>query len=250
MTLSIAQSAYAVTIGAPASFMAVGATGAVTFSVVPGGAGGAIGSSTGTYVTPSSLSEDPRQAYDTIQVVDSTLATATTTILVGTPLTLFCEIIQRELSLANGRVYLWDQKILQPRDSSLYVAVSVPVCRPFANSNHYGSTIGGMDSNAFVSMFARLDLDIISRGPAARDRKEEVILALNSQYSQQQQSANSFYISQLSSNFINLSQLDGAAIPYRYRISVNMQYAYAKIKPAQYFDDYPDLEVVTEYTPE
>lgn len=248
MTLSLTQSATAVTPGAYASFLATGGVAPYTYAVLPSGAGGSI-NSIGRYTPPSTASSNPKFAYDIIRVTDASTATATARILVGTPLTLFCEIIQQEMSLTDGRVYLWDQKLMQPSDFDLYIAVSVASAKPFGNSNRYQTDGGGLDAYQYVSMYNLLNLDIISRGPAARDRKEEVILALNSIYAQQQQDANSFYIGKLSTNFINLSEIDGAAIPYRYRISVAMQYAYVKIKPSQYFDTFA-FDVVTETTEE
>lgn len=240
MALTLTQSSTAVAVNCPASFLASGGTGPYIYAVLPGGAGGSINALTGEYTAPTTVSPNPAQLYDTIQATDSLAVTGTAQILVGTPLLLFCEIIQKEMNLPSGRVYLWDQKIMQPTDFNLYIAVSVSACKPFGSSNRTGSIIGGLEATQFVSMHATVDIDIISRGPAARDRKEEVILALNSIYAQQQQDANSFYIGKLSTGFINLSQVDGAAIPYRYRISVAMQYAVAKVKSAPYFDDFTD----------
>lgn len=243
MVLSLTQTATAVATRTPASFLAVGGTSPYIYSVLGGGAGGSINASTGAYVAPLVVTSNPLAAFDTIQVVDSLAAIATTQILVGTPLILFCDIIQTQLGLANGRVYLWDQKIMQPTDSDLYVAVSVPTCKPFANSNRAVSITGGLAAEQFVSMLAVVDIDIISRGPAARDRKEEVILALASDYSQRQQTSNSFSIGRLSTSFLNLSDPDGAAIPYRYKISVNMQYAVAVTTPTSFFDTFTDSEL-------
>lgn len=241
MTLTLAQSASAVGLSKTASFLASGGTPSYVYSVLPGGAGGTIDSSTGVYTSPVSLSGNPSGTIDVIQVVDSLLALATAGIAVGSPLLLFCNIIQHELGLSNGRVYLWDQKIFQPKDYDLYVAISVTSCKPFANVNRTSSIDDdNLDSDQYVSMLARVDIDIISRGPAARDRKEEVILALNSTYAQQQQEANGFYIGKLPPHggFLNLSDIDGAAIPYRYKISVNMQYAFSKTTPVDFFNDF------------
>jgi hypothetical protein len=98
-------------------------------------------------------------------------------------------------------------------------------------------------------MLARVDIDIISRGPAARDRKEEVLLALNSIYAQQQQAANSLFFARLpaiGTGFINLSEVDGAAIPYRYRITVNMQYTFTKVKAAPFYSQFDPVEVAAD----
>lgn len=245
MAISLTQSITAVAPRVPASFLAVGGAEPYMYSVSAGGAGGTINASTGVYTAPVSMSAEPQKLYDTIRVVDASNATTTARILVGTPLFLFCDIIQRELELADGRVYVWDQKIMQPTDSGLYVAVSMPSCKPFANVNRYSGTVSESVANQYVSMLATVDIDIISRGVAARDRKEEVILALNSTYAQQQQEINSFYIGKLpaGSRFINLSDIDGAAIPYRYRVSVNLQYAVSKAKPIDYFDDFEDSTI-------
>jgi hypothetical protein len=246
MTLTLAQTVTATGIGGTVSFQGYGGTSPYTYAVQPGGAGGMINASAGTYVAPAVVASDPTQLYDTVKVTDSLGATATAQILVGTPLLLFCDIIQNQLGLANGRVYLWDQKIMQPTDFDLYVAISVVSCKPFGNVNNYRDNgSGGLNSEQFVAMQALLDVDIISRGPAARDRKEEVILDLNSTYSQQQQESCSFYIAPLPMNFINLSQIDGAAIPYRYTIAVQLQYAFSKTQPISSFGTFTGPTIYT-----
>lgn len=236
--------------GLTASFLATGGTAPYAYSVIAGGAGGSIDSTTGLYTAPSILSTDVKKIYDTIQAQDSTGQVVSAQILVGTPLLLFCEILQRELELENGRVYLWDQKIMQPTDSGLFIAVSVPSCKPFANNVGPALVNGELDWSIVeqrVNLLATLDIDIISRGPAARDRKEEIILALGSIYSEAQQEANSFSIGRLppGGRFVNLSMIDGAAIPYRYRISVNMQYGVTKSKAVPYFDTFEDVPITT-----
>lgn len=245
MSLVVRQNYTAIAANLTASFLASGGVPPYVYSVVAGGAGGTVNASTGVYTAPSAVPSDPAKLYDTIKATDATSVTATAQILIGTPLLLFCEIIQREMSLGGGRVYLWDQKIMQPTDSELYIAVSVPICKPFGNTNR--QSVDGQSAEQFVSMQATLDIDAISRGPAARDRKEEIILALGSVYAEQQQEANSFLVAKLPhyGGFRNLSNVDGAAIPYRYQISVNMQYAVAKTKTAPYFSDF-SLEETTD----
>lgn len=244
MTLTLTQTATALGPNIQASFLGINGTSPYTYAVLSSGAGGSIDPTTGVYTAPAIINSDPKKLYDTIRVTDSLAATATARILVGSPLLLFCEIIQKELSLPDGRVYLWDQKIMQPTDNDLYVAVSVPSCKPFGNTNRWKTTLSGLEQSQFVSMAAQVEIDIISRGPSARDRKEEVIIALESNYARQQQDANSFYIGKLSTGFLNLSEADGAAIPYRYKISVAMQYAFQKARPIDYFDTFTLTEDV------
>lgn len=250
MSLSITQSKTALAAGLKASFLGIGGTPAYVYSVLAGGAGGSIDSGTGLYTAPTIINSDPSKAYDTIQVLDGAAATATSQILVGTPLILFCEILQRELSLDNAHIYLWDQKIFQPKDSDLYIVIGVHDEKVFGNNTGPGMIGDDVDwSVSFqrVNVMAVLDLDLISRGPAARDRKEEVIMALNSVYAEKQQESNSFAIGRIppGARFQNLSLIDGAAIPYRFRISVNMQYTVTKTKSVDYFDVFDSEEITT-----
>lgn len=245
MTFSISQSFSAVGPGITSSFLAIGGMEPYVYSVLPGGAGGSINSSTGVYTAPIILRSSPNQAYDVIQAKDAASSVISSRILIGSPLILLCDIIRNEMNLKEDRVYLWDQKTFQPHDYDPYIAISVPTCKPFGNINSYGGSTGGLLSNQAVNMLAHIDIDILSRGPAARDRKEEVILALNSNYSNSQQYANAFSIGRISTGFLNLSQVDGAAIPYRYKISCQMQYMYVKSKSVDYFDSFSNVSIVT-----
>lgn len=254
MSLVLNQTKTALAPGLTASFLVSGGTGPYVYSVLAGGAGGSINSATGLYTAPIAVpagsSTNAALLYDTIQATDSLAASTTSQILVGTPLLLFCEILQRELGLANGRVYIFDQKIFQPSDNGIYIAVAVPSCKPFSN-NIKPAIISGVpdwsQSYQYTSFLAMLDINIISRDTSALNRKEEVILALNSIYAESQQEGNSFYIGKIppNSGFRNLSMIDGAAIPYRYQISINMQYSVSKQKPVEYFDTFPEIQTAT-----
>lgn len=247
MSVSLSSSFTAVAPNITSSFLATGGTAPYTFSVLAGGAGGSVNSSTGLYTAPDQMGETPQQMFDTIRVVDNLGLTATSKILVGTPLFLLCDIIETFMGLGSGRVYVWDQKIMQPSDSGLYVAVSQPWCKPFANNIAPDPSTGWANSVQSVNMLAQVDIDIISRGPAARDQKELVVMALQSVYCQQQQEANSFYVGKIppSGRFLNLSMIDGAAIPYRYKISVQMQYVVTKTASIDYIDTFSTPQVTT-----
>ncbi len=236
--MNLSSGTLALGINLTTQFLASGGTEPYVYSVQPGGVGGAIDPDTGVYTAPST------PGGDTIIATDDDANTATADILVGTPLQLFCDIIQKELNLQPGRVYLWDQKIMQPEDSGLYIAIGVISCKPFSNINRFNGATGESDQSA--NFQATLSIDIISRGHEARDRKEEVILALVSDYARTQMAANSFYIAPQSSAFQNLSEVDGAAIPYRFNISVNLLYAARKSQAVPVYDTFSDVDLTTE----
>lgn len=244
MSLSIRSNAGALIPGLFTYFHASAGVEPYSYAMVPGGAMGTVDSVTGLYTAPSSVGSAPGDNIDTVEVTDDNGDTARATIVVGSsPLELVCDILQRELELDDGQVYLWDQKLLIPKDSKLYVAVGVVDPKPFGSTTIVNSD---GDEEQSVNMCTMISVDILSRSTEAVDRKEEVIMALNSLYAQSQQEINSFSIGGISKSFTNLSQQDGAAIPYRFNITAQVTYFATKKKSAPYYDDFEDPEVTTE----
>lgn len=249
MSLTVSQNYTAIAPGITVSFLGLGGTSPYTYAVspIPVGPGGTINSSTGVYTAPVAPSNPPISAYDTIVVTDNVGATVTSQIFVGTPLQLVCDVISTGMGLAPGRTFLWDQKIFQPTDDDLYIVVGIQRCRIFGNTKQYNGGDSGLSCTQYANMQATLDINAISRGPAARDRKEQILMALYSDYAEQQMEANSFFIGSLpaGSQFINISHPDGAAIPYRFVISVNIQYTVATTAPVSYFSTFQTPQVAT-----
>lgn len=240
MSLQILSSYHAMVPNLGIPYGATGGTAPYTFSVLPGGAGGSIDASTGYYTAPNNT------GTDIIQVTDAAAATAQLPVLIDYPLSLVCDIIQTAMGLSNGQVYLWDQKIDIPKDSQLYIAVGVLSCKPFGNKPKYDGSGSGLGAVQSVNMQALLSIDIFSRGPAARDMKEQVLLALSSPYGQQQMELNSFFIAPITTSFVNLSQIDGAAIPYRFNLSAQLQYFSTLNTNIDYYDTYGAVQVTEE----
>lgn len=221
--------------GLASSCLASGGTPPYVYSISSNESGGTIDAS-GNYVAGYVIGRD------VITVMDATHATATTNIMVGCPLKLICDIIQKELSLVDGQVYLYNQKFNIPKDTELYVAVGVVSSKPFGNSISYDSTGKSVQS---LNVRDTVSIDIMSRGTSALLRKEEVIMALNSSYAIKQQELNSFNISRIPTQMNNLSSLEGNAIPFRFNININVQYFVNKTKSSEYFDNGLGQDVIT-----
>ena len=247
MTLSLLSYLTAIRPGLPVSFTGVGGTPPYLYSVSNMGdfAGGTINFTSGIYTAPAQLPESPKNQYDTIIVTDSIGDTTSKKIMVASPILLLQDIIQIYMGLDDNHIYLWNQKLNEPDDYSIYIALSNPYSTPFANNIKFDPET---NSNILsTNEFDIIDINVYSRGPAARDKKSKVLKAINSQYSQQQQSINAFRIGKLpfSRRFNDLSGIDGAAIPYRYQISVSLTYSTVEIENADYYDtfDQPSLLV-------
>lgn len=219
-------------------FQATGGVEPYVYSVKSGGVMGTINPSTGQYTAPPT-----NLGNDTIVATDDNGDTAELEIMVASPLGLFCEIIQNQLQLSDGQVVIWDQKWDVPNDEKMYVVVSILSERIFGAGNKFDA-----DGNSVISANcnATLNINIQSRSLQALRRREEIPLALVSNYAESQQEANSFKIGKVPGSFVNLSQVDGPAIPYTFNISVNLQYFVKKTTAVPYFDQFQDPTVLTD----
>lgn len=213
------------------------------FALVSGD--GAIDPVTGLYTAPNYIPEPSDGGFQPtiVQVTDANGDNAEAEIMVGSALQLLCDIIETEMELQPGRVYLWDQKINAPTDQGLFVAVGVLSPKPLSNILLNDSSGSGLTEVQKSTWITEMTIDVISRGPEARDRKEEVLMALKSTYCEQQQNQNAFRVFPMSTGFVNLSQIDGAAIPYRFQILTKVQYTVTKTKPVSYYDTFSDPTV-------
>ena len=224
----------------PKPFKALDGSAPYTYSVAADGIGGTIDVD-GVYTAPLS-----KYGTDTIYAVDSLGSSAEITVNVLSPLELLCDVIKNQLDLDDSHVYIWDQKIPEPTDFSLYVVASMVSCKPFSNTIQMDGSGGGVSAIQSTNFLAQVQIDIFSRGLDAMNRKEEVIMALKSVYAEQQQELNSFYISSIPTGFTNTSNIDGAAIPYRFSITVGLQYFIKKAQAVEYYDTFASPSLVTD----
>lgn len=239
MSVVITQTVHALIPNLSIPFGVSGGTAPYIWSISVNASGGSIDSSSGEYTS------GPNTGVDTVLVTDNLSATASYQMQVCTPLMLVADIIQTAAGLSNGQVYLWDQKINIPTDSRLYVAVGVVNSQPFGSTKAYIGTDDVFTAVQSVNVLDTVSIDILSRGPAARDNKELVLLALNSPYAESQMELNSFFVAPQSMNFVNLSEVDGAAIPYRYNITVNLQYFVTLSTNSSYYGSFVNPPTIT-----
>lgn len=209
-----------------------------TFSLVSGD--GSIDAERGIYTSPDRVPDVDDPAI-VVRVTDAEGNTSDARVLVGGALQLLCDIIQQEMGIL---VYLWDQKRKEPTSLGPFVVAQLLTCKPFGNTNKFDPDTG--DQIQSVNMQAVVSLDIKSRDNSARERKEEILMAIKSYYAQSQQSKCGFMVAPLSQSFVDLSLEDGAAIPYRFNISVVLQYFVKKVKTIPYYDTFEDAEVLTD----
>lgn len=150
-----------------------------------------------------------------------------------------CTIIQNYMDLTPGQIWIKDSKINQPTDQTLSVSVG------FMGLKSYGSSIlaDGSTETIGTNMSGTVSIDIQGRTFDVVLRKEEIIQAMRSTFAKESQIANGFLIAEIPSSMNDISGLDGAAIPYRFQITFNVQFLVKKSKTIEYYDTFSMEEI-------
>lgn len=230
--MRLIQNFHAIGRGITASFMADDGVEPYTFSVLPNGAGGSVDQN-GIY-TPLNYGRD------VVRVEDGLGDTEEAEILVLPPLGLVCDIIQKEMRLESEQVYIYNNKYNLPKNSKVYISVGERSTRPIANV----TKIVGDKEHQSILVQQELAINIMSRSQEALYRKEELLLAFKSTYAQLQMTSNGFSVANMSTSLVNLSDLEGAAIPYRYHLSCMLTYSVNKESEINYYDKF-DYNLIT-----
>ena len=161
------------------------------------------------------------------------------------PIKYVCDILQKQLDLADGQVWIYNEKVNIPNDFNMYIVVDYQGQRIIGNVRREEPTLNGLIERQALHSMAILRMDLFSRGKLARINKDLVIMALNSTYSQQVQEAHGFQIARNSFQVTNTSEVEGTSELNRYSISFNVTYVTETSKSISYYDTF-SKEVITE----
>lgn len=157
---------------------------------------------------------------------------------VQTALDFIWDIIHHEMSdVDQDRITIFNQQWKIPKDDGLYILISSKGSKVFANRTGFKIISSVPTEVNCINSQEIIAVEIMSRNQDAINRKEEILMALNSLYSQQVQEAKSFRIFRLG-NIEQLSDLEGSAMLNRYEISVTVHAWFEKSKTASYYETF------------
>ena len=161
------------------------------------------------------------------------------------------DIIMTEMSLTpsstalnDNRVFIYNQNFVLPTYDDLFIVLSESPGRMIGSVNRYDGDGANTKEVQEILMQKEINVDIMSRNSQARNRKEEVLMALSSIYSQQKQEENGMRIFSHSTSFIDVSENEGASRLTRYRASFFLHVKYSKEKAIDYYDAF-EYNIVT-----
>lgn len=162
------------------------------------------------------------------------------------PIKVVADILQKEMSLPDGQIMLGYEKWNIPPTPGLYV-VLVYIGGKAIGSTSYFTSEGNDPAKQLehqeVAMRHVVQIDLLSFDGSARARKEEVLMALRSFYSQGQQEKYAMSIARIPSEFVDASTLEETKILNRFTLTVPVTALHTKVKAADFYNKFPGPEV-------
>lgn len=134
------------------------------------------------------------------------------------------DILTNRMGLTANQIWLRDQNRVIPPEKGLFIVVGMVDAKVIGNvtsmTTETVNSISTQHELNEVQMCEYTQIDILSRSNEALVRKWQVVAALQSFYSQQQQELNNFKIFRIPTSFVNTSEAEGGSFINRYTIVV------------------------------
>jgi hypothetical protein len=149
-----------------------------------------------------------------------------------------CDIIKNQLGLSNDQIWIYNQKVNIPTDDKMYVVVSFDDEEVFGTNLHPKNKEEGLDEEVWMNVRTNISINTFSSGNSARLRKYEIIAAMKSVYSVQQQEKYQMQIAKIPKVFMDAS----FATPTQRLFSYHYEYSIMHVeKIAHDVDFYNDF---------
>jgi len=157
------------------------------------------------------------------------------------PIKIIGDILTEFMSLSAGQVMIYNQDFKLPETSGLFIILQYNSSQNYSSTNEFipaDEGIEGGQESITTLMKEDYTINVISKNDEARQRKEEVIMGLNSNFSQDKQGLYQFQIARVSNSFVNVSELEGAGMLNRFAINISLLAHYTKTINTSYYDDF------------
>ena len=156
---------------------------------------------------------------------------------------IIADIIATEMSLASGRVVVYDENFKAPNDQDIYITIAFSSGKIIGNNNRFNPDTNSEEQ--YVSVSETYNIEMTSKNRDALTRRYDPNMALRSVYSEQKQEENQVRIFRTNTN-MDLSFIEGGSSLHRYRIPVIINSTKSKSKVIDYYDDFQAVEEATE----
>lgn len=153
-------------------------------------------------------------------------------------LKIICDIIKNQLGLQNDQIWLYNQKVDIPNDGRMYVVVSVD------NEDVFGSNIEkrevdtGEEADTWMNIKTNISINTFSYGNECLEKRYDIISAIRSVYSIQQQEKYNMQIARVPRIFMDASFATPTARLFSYHYEYSILHIEKRTHKVDYFDDF------------
>jgi hypothetical protein len=163
-------------------------------------------------------------------------STPTTTAI--EPIKAVANVIQNQLNLPDGRVFIDYERFKIPPEGLFCVVSYLKPSETVSSADYFDNSLDQEVQE--LTMFHHIQIDLMSLIPdnSARLRKEEVLMALHSFYGGNYFAKNGFGVSWIQSDVLDTSVLEGKNYLNRYTTSCTLTSLHSKSQSSSYFDNF------------
>lgn len=155
---------------------------------------------------------------------------------------IIADIIKQGMSLGVNQIWVYNQNFVAPKTEGLLVSVAFVDNKIVSKKTEMSeNSTGGLIEVQSLNVLENIKINIASKNAEAKDRKNEILLSLDSFYSQRQQEKLSFKIAQHPSSLRDISSEDGSALISEFVTIVPVLVWYEKeitIAENDYYDNF------------
>ena len=156
-----------------------------------------------------------------------------------------CYIIQKFMDLDDKHIYIYNNKWIIPDDRGLCVVVGCDNITPISNGKDHIYENNIFKERFFINNIAEITINIFSYNQDAINRKDEVLMALNSDEFLNLQSKYGFSIGNLPTSFLQHSEKEGVKILNKFILNFNLFYQSRKEQETLYYDNFNNINLIT-----
>lgn len=157
------------------------------------------------------------------------------------PIKIIADTIKDFMALADDQIYIYNQDFNIKNTGGLQVVIQYNSSTPYSITNKFIPANEGVEGAIQkLRLLTREDytINVISKTDEARQRKEEVLLSLITQNASDLQEEYQFKIFNISSGFIDVSEVEASGTLNRYAISISLLTSYNREIDAPYYDTF------------
>ena len=155
------------------------------------------------------------------------------------PINVLWDVMVRSLGLDEDRVNIYNQKFKIPTDDGIFIAIGLLGAKCYrSRSENVVQNSGAYGEALMLNVQESYTIDIYSKSEQAFFRKEEVLMALSSQYCRNKMEQYGFQIARIPKAFNDVSDTEGAARLYRFTTDITVLAWYRKEVAVDYYNSF------------